>query len=191
MRRRTGAGGRAARGEQLKTIKSLLLPAVWMFGTLVSTGVAYGAVQMVSGSVVESQHEPLTSTLTAAGPASPVTSTPPVSPGPPTTTNPPQSPVIVPTTAPPPRSPAPPPTQQPSSNTRTFALIGGTTQLTCSGDSIALDWATPNSGFWVETSTENGGATIEVRFRSDSHESRLDAWCSGGTVQFSEREESS
>ncbi len=191
MRRRTGAGGRAARGEQLKTFKSLLLPAVWVLGTLVSTGVAYGAVQMVSGSVVESQHEPLTSTSTAAGPASPVTSTPPVSASPHTTTSPPQSPVIVPTTAPPPRSPAPPPTQQPPFNTRTFALIGGTTQLTCSSDSIALNWATPNSGFWVETSTENGGATIEVRFRSDSHESRLDAWCSGGTVQFREREESS
>ncbi len=40
MRRRTGAGGRVARGEQLKGFKSLLLPAVWVLGTLVSTGVA-------------------------------------------------------------------------------------------------------------------------------------------------------
>src|SRR5712691_6080811 len=139
---------------------------------------------MVSGSVVESQREPLTSTSTGAGPASPATSTPPVRSSPRTTTSPSQSPVVVPTTAPPPRSPAPTQTQQPSSNTRTFALIGGATQLTCSGGSIALNWATPNSGFWVETSTENGGATIEVRFRSDSHESRLDVWCSGGRIQF-------
>jgi hypothetical protein len=191
MRRRPGAGGRAARGEQLKTFKSLLLPAVWVLGTLISTGVAYGAVQMVSGSVVESQREPRTSASPAAGAASPVTGTPPGSPSPQPTTSPSQSPVIAPPTAPPPRSPAPPPTHQPSSNTRTFALIGGTTQLACSGDSIALDWATPNTGFWVETSTENGGATIEVRFRSDSHESRLDARCSGGTVQFNVREEAS
>jgi len=162
-----------------------------VLGTLVSTGVAYAAVQMVSGSVVESQREPLTSTPAGAGSASPVTSTPPVSPSPPPTATTSPTPVVVPATPSPPRSPAPLSPQQPSLDTRTFALIGGTAQLTCRGDSVSLNWATPNSGFSVETSTEDGGATIEVRFRSETHESRLDAWCSGGTLQFSEREESS
>jgi hypothetical protein len=161
-----------------------------VLGTLVSTGVAYAAVQMVSGSVVEGQHEPLTSTSAGPGPTSPLVSPAPDSPSP-RAAGPSPSPVAIMPTSPPARSTPAPPAQQASTSTRTFTLIGGTTQLTCTGDAISLDWATPNSGFWVETGTENGGATIEVRFRSDTHESRLDAWCSSGTMQFSEREESS
>ena len=34
-------------------------------------------------------------------------------------------------------------------------------------------------------------AQIEVRFRSDSHESRLDAWCVGGQIQSTTEETSS
>jgi hypothetical protein len=168
-----------------------MLPAVWVLGTVISTGVAYAAVQTVSGSVVEGQREPLASTPFQAASPSPA-------PGPPTASNTPEvtptpgsvSPSPTPTQSQPPRSPSPPPTQAASSS-RTFALVGGTTQLTCGGGSIVLNWATPNSGFWVETSTENGGATIEVRFRSDAHESRLDAWCATGRVQFSVREQPS
>jgi len=190
MRERSGAGSRASRGEQLKRLSPLVLPAVWVLGTLVSTGVAYAAVQMVSGSVVESQREPLTSTSAGAAPSSAVT-TPEVSPSAPSTPRISPSPAAPP---PPTGTPTRPPSSsppQPASNTRTFTLIGGTTQLTCNGNAVSLDWATPASGFWVETSTENGGGTVEVRFRSDTHESRLDAWCAGGVIQFSEREESS
>lgn len=70
-------------------------------------------------------------------------------------------------------------------------MVGGTASLTCTGAQIALNWATPNSGFQVETGTSDGGTTVEVRFRSDSHESRLQASCSGGQVQGSVEEQSS
>src|SRR5205823_3976478 len=49
----------------------------------------------------------------------------------------------------------------------------------------------PPPAYWVETGTEDGGATIEVRFRSDAHESRLDASCSGSTVVGTIEEQSS
>jgi hypothetical protein len=83
----------------------------------------------------------------------------------------------------------PPPTA--ASNTRTFSLVGGTANLTCTGDQISLNWATPNSGFEVDTGSSDGGAQIEVRFRSDTHESQLQAWCSAGVVQGSVQEQSS
>jgi hypothetical protein len=168
-----------------------MLPAVWVFGTVISTGVAYAAVQTVSGSVVEGQREPLASTPFLLSSPSPSSASPTVSTTPEVTPTPSSAPLSPsPAQGPPTRSPSPP-AQQPTSSSRTFALVGGTTQLTCSGGSIVLNWATPNSGFWVETPTENGGATIEVRFRSDTHESRLDAWCASGSLQFSVREESS
>jgi hypothetical protein len=78
-----------------------------------------------------------------------------------------------------------------TNNTQTFALVGGTASITCSGSQITLNWATPKSGYQVETGSSNGGAQVEVRFRSDTHESRLEAWCAGGQVQSRVREESS
>lgn len=180
---------RAARGVALKPFKSLALPAVWILGTVVSTGVAYAAVQLVSGSVVEVRPETPTSTSISGATVTPMTP-PGILPSPQATTIPSGAPSVGPTPLPPPKSAPSAPGQQ-ASNARTFSLVGGATQLTCSGNSIMLNWATPNSGFWVETSTENGGATLEVRFRSDTHESRLDAWCSSGTIQFNVREQSS
>jgi hypothetical protein len=70
-------------------------------------------------------------------------------------------------------------------------MVGGTASLTCSGDRITLNWATPNSGFEVEIESSGGSSVVEVRFRSSAHESRLEAWCAGGVVQLSIREESS
>ena len=61
--------------------------------------------------------------------------------------------------------------------------------MSCSGGQITLNWATPKNGFQVETGTSNGGAQIEVRFRSDTHESRLEAWDAGGQLQSQVREE--
>ena len=167
-----------------------MLPAVWVLGTVTSTGVAYAAVQMVAGSVVDGQREPLAAAPFAASAptpiiASPAGSSPTATPSPATTPSP------APTQGPTPSSTPSPPAQQTGSSSRTIAVVGGTAQVTCSGGAIALNWATPNSGFWVETSTQDGGAVIEVRFRSDTHESRVEAQCAAGNVQFTVREESS
>ncbi len=70
-------------------------------------------------------------------------------------------------------------------------LKGGSAELSCSGSQIALDWATPSQGYWVETGTSDGGRTFEVRFRGDANELRLPAWCSGGHVMSTTSEQSS
>jgi len=35
----------------------------------------------------------------------------------------------------------------------------------------------------VETRTSDSGATIDAKFRSDTHRSELQAWCNGNQVQ--------
>lgn len=89
--------------------------------------------------------------------------------------------------------PTPAPTATSAASTETFSLTGGTVTLSCpSSGAITLDSASPNAGFSFEQGTEDGGGTIEVRFESSSHESRLQADCSGGQVQVLElREEAS
>jgi len=83
---------------------------------------------------------------------------------------------------------AAPPAGAPTSS-RTFTLIGGTVSVTCTGNVISLGSATPNAGFTVETEKEDG-QQIEVTFRSDTHESKLEVGCRNGQVVVEEiREE--
>ena len=151
-----------------------------MLGTLAATGVSWTAVQSVSGVVAENQPAPLSSGTVSEQLKHPAAPHPPLT----------QAPSSA--SAPGPAPAAPPaPTPAPAATSRTFTLVGGSAQLSCTNGQIALNWATPNSGYWVETGTEDGGATIEVRFRSDAHESRLDASCSGSTVVGTIEEQSS
>lgn len=78
-----------------------------------------------------------------------------------------------------------------ASQPATFTLVGGTATVSCSTGVPSLVRATPQPGYQLETGTEDGGATLDVRFRSDSHESRLDAWCAAGAVQARVEESSS
>jgi outer membrane biosynthesis protein TonB len=88
--------------------------------------------------------------------------------------------------------PSPTPTAATASSSQTFSLTGGTVTLSCpSFGAIMLDSASPTAGFSFEQSREDGDSTIEIRFESSSHESRLQADCAGGQVQVLElREES-
>jgi hypothetical protein len=88
---------------------------------------------------------------------------------------------------PPPTSPPPPP----ASSSQTFSLVGGTVMVTCTGNAITLNSATPNAGFTTDKA-ENEEGRVEVRFQNDAHESRLEVTCQNGTVVVQElREESS
>ena len=83
------------------------------------------------------------------------------------------------------------PPAPPASSTQTFALTGGTVMVTCTGNAIALDSATPNAGFTIDKE-ENEDGQVEVRFQSDAHESRLQLTCHNGAVVVEElREENS
>lgn len=173
-------------------LRRILLTATWLAGTLLATAVGYGAVTAVTNQVTLQRSEELSQTgvdraLQRVSPSpqgSPPIATPDASSSP----SPASSPQVTPNqNLPSPTTAAP----QPTTTSRTFALVGGTANLSCTGGQISLNWATPNSGFWVETGSSDGGAQVEVRFRSDRHESRLEAWCAASQVQASVREEAS
>ncbi len=87
-------------------------------------------------------------------------------------------------------APAPAPPTGAAKSTQTFSLIGGTVSVTCTGNVISLNFATPNSGFTVESERKDNGQQIEVKFRSDSHESKIEVGCRNGQVVAEEiREE--
>jgi len=65
-----------------------------------------------------------------------------------------------------------------SAQTLTFSLVGGSTAISFSSSEVKVLWATPNPGF--EVSIEPEGSGIKVEFESDGHESRINAWWSGG-----------
>lgn len=99
-------------------------------------------------------------------------------------------------TARPPRptsTPAPQPTATPTATpvpqapaqVLTFDLVGGTTSISFSAQGVEVLWATPRPGFTVRI---DGGSRVRVEFRSDEHDSRIDAWWDGGP-QTSVREE--
>lgn len=178
-------------GSTPVSLRRTLLAATWLAGTLLATVIVYEAVNAVAGQVTEPLSPPISQAgvdqaLKHQGQATPSPS-PSQSASSPTPTATPRPP----TPAPPPGgtpAPSPPPVSA-TTNTQTFSLIGGTASVSCTGGQITLNWATPKSGFQVETGTSNGGTQVEVRFRSDTHESRLEAWCAGGLVQSSVREE--
>ena len=89
---------------------------------------------------------------------------------------------------PPPTAPPAPPTSQPATSTQTFSLAGGTVTVTCTGNAITLNSATPNTGFTIDKQESEGGQ-VEVRFRNDDHESRLQVACQNGTVVVEELRE--
>jgi hypothetical protein len=84
-------------------------------------------------------------------------------------------------------TPAPQPTPVPQAPAQvlTFDLVGGTTSISFSAQGVEVLWATPRPGFTVRI---DGGSTARVEFRSDEHDSRIDAWWDGGP-QTSVRED--
>jgi len=181
------------------SLRRVLLVATWLAGTLLATAIVYAAVHMVAGQVTVLQGDGVSQagfehgvTQTGETSSTPTETAPGATPAPPASVpgaSPPGH--ATPSVAGPPSASATPPPQAPANDTRTFSLVGGTANVTCSGSQITLNWATPNSGYGVEIGSSNSGGLIEVRFRSDTHESRLEAWCAGGQVQSSIREESS
>ncbi len=91
----------------------------------------------------------------------------------------------------PPAPPTAPPTT-PQSMTRTFNLVGGSVTVTCTGNVLTVDSATPNPGFSMVQERKDDDNTVEFRFEGNNHESRLEVSCAGGQVQVEElREENS
>lgn len=171
------------------------LPLIWLLGTATAIVVGWSAVQALVGQVVERRPEPLSAQAVHELEASPAASPSPESvvetPGPaPRVPPPPSQPVTGPRPAPNGNAGSTP-SPAPSGSSRTFTLQGGTASVSCQSNQISLDWATPNAGFQVELERHDSNSVLEVRFLGDSHESRLETWCSGGQVQHSVEEKSS
>jgi cytoskeletal protein RodZ len=70
---------------------------------------------------------------------------------------------------------------------RTYQLSGGSVGVRFENGEAHLLWATPNPGFSVESS--GSASTVDVRFRNDSHESRLKAfWDNGPQSEIEEKD---
>ncbi len=73
--------------------------------------------------------------------------------------------------------------------TRTFNLVGGTVTVTCTGNVLTVDSATPNSGFSMEQERKADDNAVEFRFEGNNHESRLEVSCAAAQVQVEELRE--
>lgn len=62
--------------------------------------------------------------------------------------------------------------------TRTYTLEGGSVAIRFEPGKVTVVWATPNSGYEVDVETY-AADRVEVRFRSETHESQVTAWWDG------------
>lgn len=104
------------------------------------------------------------------------------------------------TTQPPTTTQAPPSTTTTSAPTTTtqapqgdyfksFQLIGGWVQLRVSGDNVYLAAHVPETGFTVDVE-HDGPETVEIEFKSESHDSKLHARVKDGELDVDKDEES-
>jgi hypothetical protein len=121
-----------------------------------------------------------TGTTRASGPPATTATT---RPGTTTTTRPTGTTGPTPTTAPT-ATTRPPPTATPED--RTYDLVGGTVGVRFQNGTARLLWATPAPGFRAERSGSDD--EVDIRFRSDTHESRLRAfWDNGPQAEVEEK----
>lgn len=79
--------------------------------------------------------------------------------------------------------PSPPPTTTtttapPSAVTKTIEGRGGAVAVRYESGKVSLLWARPNPGFTMDVK-EDGPEEVEVRFRSEAQETRIEAWWDG------------
>lgn len=78
---------------------------------------------------------------------------------------------------------------RPQSTTRTFFAIGGSITVRRSGDHLTVVSIDPRAGFRAEQ-TEFSSTRVEVRFKSDNHESRISVRLEEGVMRSSVSENS-
>ena len=171
------------------TVRGSVLVATWSLAAVAATGVALGSVRLVGEQVAgrppvltpEAVAE-LAASVTPAPVAPPQaaqpTSTPPA-------TQPGSTPSAAPSsTQPPTAEPQPtqptadPPAAEPAPAVRTVTALGGTLAVACEGTRPVLRYATPTVGYGSDVRDSDGG--LEVRFRGDETESRVEVVCVGG-----------
>lgn len=134
-----------------------VLVTAWVLGTAAATLVAWAAVRQVAAEVAPPGVLPLPAVAAVEAP----TAAPPAAAS---------------------DQPGAPPTEDaPTARavTEAYTLTGGVVTVRYRGGRTTLVGATPNSGFEVDVH-DSGPDEVEVRFRSDDHESRLvTRWTAG------------
>ena len=190
-------------------MKRLALVVTWLAVTVGATVLAWTIVSQLTSSlagrgprtltpagVQEARHSSTTTTaaLAPAAPAVPGATQPGASvggldsaSGPATTTSTTASspPVTPPTTGRPATvpGPPPPPTTSTSSPARSAVInaIGGVATVDCGSTGIRLLSSSPRNGYTESVETES--EQIEIKYRSSSHTSEIQATCVNGQVQ--------
>ena len=85
-----------------------------------------------------------------------------------------------------PAAPAPAPAAAPAAFQWTGAA--GTVTVQCTGDTIALQAATPANGYAVEVD-EHGPEEVKVEFESEDVDAEVEAICTGGVGRFHAEED--
>lgn len=92
--------------------------------------------------------------------------------------------------APAPAAPAPAAPAAPAAAPAAFQWTGaaGTVTVQCTGDTIALQAATPANGYAVEVD-EHGPEEVKVEFESEDVDAEVEAICTGGVGRFHAEED--
>jgi hypothetical protein len=158
--------------------RTVLLVGAWLVCGAAAVVAASVGVSRVGDRVTDDRPTPLSAAevrdeLASAAIVSTTTTTPPA------TSPPAASTTTTGTSAPTVSEPPPPPATAELSETRTYALVGGTATLRFAPSGVTVVAAAPNPGFSVETSPEHGNG-IRVEFDSDEHRSRVTGWWEDG-----------
>jgi hypothetical protein len=202
--------------DPIRRRRTAALVAAWVAGTVLVVALGIQAVAVVSDSVTEARPAPLsaaavsralaeesgqapsttapgTGTTEAPSGTTPATGRPPTTTattrpptgGTTTTTRPTATTGSTGTTA---TTAVPGPTPTGAAEDRTYDLIGGSVGVRFENGTARLLWATPAPGFRAERHDGDGEGDVDVRFRSDTHESRLRAfWDNGPRAEVEER----
>ena len=157
---------------------TVLLPALWLVGTVMAATVAWYGLSLVGASIdgdetvaidVGTDDRSTAAPIAAERAAGPTPTTSPVAP-----------------------DPEPSPTTPPVAETgvvRTFDLEGGRVAIRFSPDAVVVAWAAPADGY--ETETEPEGLGIEVTFDNGARRSKVEAWWDDGPrYELDERDRS-
>ena len=152
--------------------KPITLVVTWIVATALATAVGWAAVRQVTREVGPQAPLAVPPSDVLAAMAGDRQARPTSQPEPPPQEDPTSPGRTAAPSSPPTGSPIEP--TVPASQVRSHDLVGGTVTIRSGAETVELVAATPKSGFVAEV-RDSGPGRVEVRFRSDGHESRFRA----------------
>jgi len=173
----------------------IVVPLAWAGVVAIVAALAWWVIDGAGQSILtEPAHEAVTPAPTS-GPVSPGPNRPEPSTEPPTapTTGSSTEPTSGPTPSPsspdssaPPAPPSSEPQEQPTRRTMTWQGEAGLLRVSCNGQTLRLEGASPHDGYFVDEAERGDGREIEVKFRSTDgdREVEIHVVCVKGVPDF-------